>query len=254
MISEPHLGVMLLAHHRPWLLPLIVEQALSEYKSFVDITVDRPSADVVRVVDELSKRENVRVFESPEPCLQSGPGGDHFITVRQFQLERLQELSPKYGVIWDDDHILEQPQEGRYWMGRGYDLIYVRKRFLWNSVRKYNANMPEHNSCFFFKMLENDCYPSYELNRMIHAPVIVHDSPDSRKVEMLSFLLDTGYLWSEERERVFRAYAASGKIDPATAPLVAEPDLRDLKPSRKKGFWLKRIEKELGCLSRAKTR
>jgi hypothetical protein len=252
-MTDPHLGVMLLAHRRPWLLPLIVEQALSEFKAFVDITVDRPSSDVLEVVDKLAQQKNVRVFESPEPCLQPGASGDHFMTIRQFQLEKLQEKMPRYGVMWDDDHILESPQEGRYWMGRRFDLIYAKKRFLWDSVHKWNAKMPEHNSCFFFKMLEGDCYPSYETGRIIHAPVQVHDSPDSRKVEMKSYLLDMGYLWPEERERVFRAYAAAGKIDPATMPLVEEPDLRDVKREDRKGYWLKRIEKELGCLSRART-
>lgn len=247
-MTDPHLGVMLLAHRRPWFLPLIVEQALSEFKSVVDITVDAPSADVVEVVDKLSRNARVRVFESPVRCLA---GKENFMQVRQFQLEKIQELKPRYGVIWDDDFIMEQPQEGRYQMAHNYDLIYATKRYVWDSLEYYNERMFTHRSVFFFKMLEGDVFP---LDRMIHAPVMVHDSEDSRSIDLQSFLLDYGYLWESERERVFRTYAQAGKIDDSTKPLVMPPQLKKIKPKQcKKGFWQKLIEKELECLLPDKT-
>jgi hypothetical protein len=144
---------------------------------------------------------------------------------------------------------MEKPQEGRFWMARRFDLIYARKRFLWNSIDKFNAKMPEHRSVFFFKCLDEDDFPSVETGRIIHAPVRVHDSPDSRSVTLESNLLDIGYLWPEERERVFRAYAEAGKIDSATTPLVQEPDLRVIRRTQKeKGFWINKLEKEFKCL------
>lgn len=243
-----------MAHKRPWLLRLIVEQCLSEFKSFVDITVDRPSADVLRVVDELSGRKGVRVFESPRPCLVPGPGGDHFMAVRQFQLEKLQERMPNYGLLMDDDAIFERPAEARRAMAQRFDLIYVKKRYLWDNVRQYNANMFEHCSVHLFKMLEGDTFPAVESGRIIQAPLQVHDSEDSNKFTMSSYLLDIGTLWKEERERIFRAYAASGKVDGATLPLLQPPVLKKVKEYEcRKGFWLKRIEKELACLSQDQT-
>lgn len=253
-MSDYHVGVMLLAHRRPWLLPLIVEQCLSEFKSFVDITVDRPSADVLRVVDELSGRKGVRVFEAPRPCLVPGPGGDHFMAVRQFQLEKLQEKMPNYGCLMDDDAIFEHPAEARRWMAKRFDLIYAKKRYLWDNVYQYNANMFEHCSVHLFKMLEGDRFPEVESGRIIQAPLGVHDGDDSTKVTMSSFLLDIGTIWKEERERVFRAYAASGKVDGATLPLVQPPLLKKVKEiAGRKGFWLKQIEKRLACLSHDQT-
>lgn len=185
-------------------------------------------------------RPGVRVFESPVPCLA---GAENFMQVRQAQLENFQRLEdgPNYVAIWDDDHILEAPGEARRFMQREWDLIYCRKRFVWDKLTHYNAAFPEHKSVFLFKNREQDAFAP---DRMLHAPCPLHD--EGTKVTMNSHLLDIGYLWPHERERVFRAYAQAGKIDPATLAIMQPPELKRLK-NRRGGpnYWDRQLREHL---------
>jgi hypothetical protein len=224
---------MVLAHKRPWLLPLIVKQVKHEWPDgVVQITVDRPSSDVVSTIAEIQKKyPDVDVFEAPIPAIAER---ENFMELRNFQLEKIRQRGVEFAAMWDDDHIIESPGELEKYMQAGYDLVYISKLFLWDHLNLYNEAIPDHHSVFFFRVLENDKFP---LDRIIHAPVMVHDNPLARIAHVSTRLLDIGYLFSEERERVFTAYKRAGKIDPATLSLVNTPQLREYRAHRNLPYW-----------------
>ena len=216
---------MLLAHRRPQLLELIVDQVQSAWPSSqVDITLDRPSLEVLQLVDKLGRRPGVRVLCSPAEIRHDEL---HFRAVRQWQLEQLAPLEPRYAVIWDDDHVLEQTTEAKKHMDAGVDLIYAVKAYFWNTLEQTAHHIPEHRSVFFFRLRPGDQFPA---DRTIHAPAGVHDDPKSISVTMRNRLLDIGYLSAEERRRIFDSYKQVGKIDAVTRALVEPPILVPYRP------------------------
>lgn len=229
MNSEPvHLGVLLLAHQRPWLLPLIARQVAENWgeRSVICVTLDRATSPVLRAVARMTEMHpRVRIFNSPIAALDRG---ENFMRLRNLQLEQLQDVRPNYACLWDDDHILECPREAKWRFGRyKSDLIYARKRFFWDGLDHVNTALPDHNSVLFFRYSPDDRFPE---DRMIHAPAGVHDKPDAKVTQMRSTLLDIGYLTRNERERVFNAYKQAGKVDAATMALVSPPVLTPYRP------------------------
>jgi hypothetical protein len=208
------LGVLLLAHRRPALLPLIVRQIKGAWPlSCIQIALDRPSPAVLEVVQDLSRVEGVEVLRCPLPAVAER---ENFMQVRAWQHEQMLPRAPKYMAIWDDDHVLEATAEAKADMEWGVDLIYAVKAFLWDSLALVNTKMPEHRSVLFFRVRPEDRFP---LDRMIHAPTPLHDHPTSTAC-LGARLIDVGYLDAAERAQIFARYARAGKIDAATKPLV----------------------------------
>ncbi len=230
---------MVLCHHRPWLLGLIVEQIYATWPdAVVHFMADRPNAAVIAELAKLESHPAVKVFTSDMPAVG---GVENFMLVRQCQLRFMQQENPRFICIWDDDHILENPKEAADKVRhRHYDLIYTKKTIFWDDLEHTNCDLPVHNSVFFFRHLLNDRFP---LNRMIHAPWQIHDKLDAKVAQMKSTLLDIGYLYPEQREEVFKRYARAGKLDAATLPLTSSKP--NLAPYDKKGPWLDKLRKIL---------
>jgi hypothetical protein len=217
------LGVMILVHKRPWPLPLIIEQILESWPNCkIMLTADRPTAEVDEVVgDAWGPRVGTRA--APFPVVDSD--GEHFMAIRQWQLEELRLYRPRYIGFWDDDHLLESPDEAKFWMEKGVDIIDAEKAFFWNSMDNVNVKIPAHISPIFFKDRPGTAFPGSE-SRIIHTPVEIHDDPNSTRQKLVTKLLDVGYLFEGERARVWETYKLAGKIDAATMALVEEPHLK----------------------------
>jgi len=227
---EPILGVMILAHRRHKLLNLICEQARTICpNAVIQITLDRPTEEV-KFAAEATGAE---LFNLPFAVLDDT--GEHYMPARQWQFERLPACD--YAVLWDDDQILEDPTEALEIYVK-FDLVYVTKAFLWNSLNYQNIKIPTHSSVFFFRRLLNDAF-SRDRKRMLHAPEAVHDDPHSQRTTLRGRLLDIGYLIETERVRVATDYFRAGKIDSATMALVDEPILR---PFGSNSIWYEKLK------------
>lgn len=225
---------MVLGHARPWLFELIAKQATTIWPgAVVQITLDRPTGTVIAAAERAAaKYPGVEVLAAPFPAVADR---EYFMELRNWQLDQIRRHNPEFVALWDDDHILERPREVAQYLRGGFDLVYIRKLFFWDTLDQFNTAIPEHNSVLFFRVLPDDRYP---LDRVIHAPLQVHDSPLSRKVQVTSRLLDVGYLHQSDRERVFKVYARAGKLDAATLPLMNSPTLREYKPEKPSEWYL----------------
>lgn len=210
------LGVMVLAHRRPWLLGAIQAQAKQiDPHAVVQFTYDRPTEEVTWALATAEHRQ-----AAPRAVLDHR---ENFMEVRRWQLDQMRPFNPVYGVLWDDDHLLEDPAEARRVLEEGRaDLVYATKAYLWDKLELENKALPTHRSPFFFRLLPGDQFP---LDRTINAPAWVHDTKPM-VTDLHGRLLDIGYLTQEERERVWRAYKKAGKIDQLTTKLLAPPLLK----------------------------
>jgi hypothetical protein len=232
----PEIGLMVLAHQRPQLLRLIVEQALATWPdAVVDFGLDRPSPAVSQVVGDLvvSFPDNVRAWPVPVPAIAHR---ENFMTLRQLQLERMHQVRAKYVALWDDDHILSCPEEAVTLMAEGCDLIYVHKVYLWNSCATMNLALPGHNSVLISRRLESDAFGG----SMVNAPDRI--LRDGLVGQMRTYLLDVGYLKEAERKRVWEVYKRAGKIDPLTLGLNAPPRLFDVTKELANNGWYKKLK------------
>jgi hypothetical protein len=236
-------GIFILAHKRPWLLPLIVEQVANQWPDhIVQFSLDRPTAAVVEAVEDAREYGNVEVFTVPfSPVSEQG---DRFMEVRNFQMDKLEPHKPDYAVLWDDDHLLSGTARSAQLMEEGYDLMYVRKRFFWDNMIYTNERFPVHRSVFWFRCIKGDRFPT---DRIIHAPVRIHDHP-KKVTDLKECLIDIGYLRKEDRERVFKEYARAGKIDAATLPLADEPKLHKYTWHTNSLILRDKIEARMRCL------
>jgi hypothetical protein len=215
------LGVMVLGHRRPQLLSLIAEQICRQWPACaVDITLDRPNIEVVKAAHLAQRFPQVRVHAAPFPVVADR---EYFMEMRNWQLTQLRPLQPKYVALWDDDHLLEDPDEAARVMRVGADLIYVDKVYFWDHPEQYNSALPRHRSPLIFRYRDGDKYP---LDRTINAPAGVHDDPHAKNKVLYSRLLDFGYMHEDERLRVFEIYKRAGKIDQLTMGLVSPPALK----------------------------
>lgn len=218
---------MVLCHQRPWLLPLIARQCQTMWpESVLQFTLNRPSAAVLEAVQQAKVfHPGAEVFEAPFDPVDDK--GEHWMELRNWQLERMEARGPEFVMMWDDDHLFERPLEADTYMKAGYDLIYTKKLYFWQQANLVNVALFPHNSVTFFRLLKGDRFP---LDRIIHAPAGIHDNPLAKSAQMASRLLDIGYLFPEDRERVFKMYARAGKLDAAVKPLMEEPVLELYRP------------------------
>jgi len=221
---------MVLCHRRPYLLELIVKQ-LSKYwpnQSVVHFAMDRPTPAVELEVERLvmsTQSVKCRAYYLPFPVVSSQ--GERYMEARNFQLEALHQDEPRYVAFWDDDFFLEHPAEAVMLVrGNFYDMVYAHKLYLWDSPTQFTTHLPEHNSVFLFRRRLGDKFP---LDRMIQAPLPLHDDPEALVMQMNSRLIDIGYMHEAERQYIFKQYAKAGKIDQLTKGLLDPPRLHKTK-------------------------
>lgn len=223
--SEPQiplLGIMQLVHARPQYLRAIWRNMSRLARPYhLQVTLSEPTAEVVRVVAELEEGappycQSLQILEAPFNPLR---GKERFMELRRWQLERLPPT--EFAALWDDDQLLEDPDELVTALYNDACLTYATKAFFWDSPLFLATHFPVHTSVFTFRRLPGDTFP---LDRTIHAPAKIHDSPRS-VVHLSGRLLDFGYMDAADRNRCWRDYKRVGKIDPATRALVVEPTL-----------------------------
>src|SRR5262245_55766109 len=192
---QPEIGLMVLCHKRHQVLPLIVEQVQTVWPGArVDFTLDRPSPEVQETVDQLVANGGCRVFPAPFPALTHR---EQFIELRQFQLEKIQAEGVKWISMWDDDHILERPEELRDALAADQaDLFYISKRYFWDDLDHINEELPRHHSIIAFRNV-----PAQRWKKMVMAPHPLHDT--GRRADLAGGLLDVGYMAPAERARVW---------------------------------------------------
>ena len=214
---------MQLVHRRVSILPHIWEQLPGlGCPVHLGITLSRPTAEVIEKIQELvdrglGKRVSISLHNAPFSPLGER---ERWMELRQLQLEWLPR-DCTHGVIWDDDHILEDKKELVEAIDEGADLTYITKLFFWDSPKTYTTTFPDHNSVFSFRMLPGDRFP---LDRTIHAPAAIHDRA-KKVVQLKGRLLDYGYMDAYDRATCWAEYKQAGKIDAATRPLVMPPNL-----------------------------
>lgn len=235
-MARPTVGVVILAHRRPQLLQLIVEQFKSIWPdAAVDLTLDRPSPEVEREAEQAARRwPGVRPLRAPFGALTHR---ENFMELREWQRHQMDTLHPKWCCISDDDHVLSHPEEARRALEADqHDLFHVRKLYLWDSPLTANLGLPLHNSVYFYRRLDGDRFGG----RVINAPDRVHDT--GRRTDLKGWLLDVGYLTASERRRVWAAYKRAGKIDPLTLGLVvAPPRLHPVERELSDSPWYRRL-------------
>jgi hypothetical protein len=224
-MKKPLIGAMVLCHRRAYLLEEIVLQ-LSKYwpdQSVVHFCMDRPTPEVEAKVAALVRHAitvKCRAYYLDFPVVSSQ--GERYMEARNVQLEALHEDEPEYIAFWDDDLLMASPEEAVAFIRGGLaDLVYAKKLYLWDKPTQYTTHLPEHNSVFLFKRRRGDQFP---LDRIIQAPEPLH-SEAKHVAQMTTPLLDVGYMYEEERRRIFKAYAKAGKIDGLTQGLLDQPKL-----------------------------
>lgn len=230
------LVIFTLAHSRPKLLPLIVEQAQQlcdrGLETRVEFGVDHETEEVFYVLEDLLLK-NPKLVSAVRIPFQVVDDKEHFMEARNVQLASLRRFEPRYAALWDDDHLMEYPYELLPQINKGTDLIYSDKVYFWDSLHFHNIGLPLHRSVLAFKVRPGDTYP---LDRTINAPQGVHDDPAATKKVLESRLLDIGYMTSAERWRVFKVYKDAGKIDALTMGLMAAPTLKRFIPKYQKAY------------------
>ena len=236
-MARPPLGLLVLVHQRPQLIPLIVEQALTTWPGAkIDFTMDRPSEAVALEVERAvmtTPPGTVVARYAPFPALTHK---EQFIELRDWQLSKMQEgVPPEWCAMWDDDLLFANPDEAKEAMDSTlYDLLYSRKRFLWETPDQENVGFPPHNSIQLFRNL-----PGQKWTKMVQAPAPICD--EGRPGQLVGDMLDVGYLTAADRERCFAAYKRTPKLtDPYTAGLVDSAPR--LAPFVSDSPWHKRIK------------
>lgn len=237
--GRPRVVAMVLAHARAKLLPLIAHQLQTVWgkHAHVDILLDNPTEEVRWVTDTMKLLRNVRV--KPAPFSPLGAGGEKWMELRNYQLDWARELKPEYAAMWDDDHVLSDPIGSCCSLLTGVPMTRIMKTFFWGDLDHVNAAVPPHDAVFWFRVEENDAFPT---DRVIHAPAKIYDT--QRWVRERGELLDIGYLEEADRLRVFNAYKRAGKIDASVTPLVQPAHL--VPYSGNQGLWYRKL-KEVMC-------
>jgi hypothetical protein len=230
-MARPPLGLLVLVHQRHQLIPLIVEQVAATWPgAVVHFTMDRPSEAVLAAVEQ---EVGCYHAHAPFPALTHK---EQFIELRDWQLRKMNELdNPEWCAMWDDDVLFEDPAEAKAAMDGGqYDLLYSRKRFLWETPDQENIGLPTHNSIQLFRNV-----PYQRWTKMVQAPSPIADC--GLPGQLVGDMLDVGFLTKADRERVFKAYARTPKLaDPYTAGLVDSAPR--LAPFKSNSVWHQRIK------------
>lgn len=220
---------MVLCHRRPYLLREIVRQCFKLWpdNTVVHFCMDRPTPGVELEVERLvttALAYKARAYYAPFPAVSSQ--GERYMDLRNVQVEAMEQDNPKYIAFWDDDQILQDPEElAAVVRADQSDLIYATKQYLWDSPRQYTTHLPKHTSVFVWRHTRGDRFPT-DNRRIIQAPVGVHDNPASRRYDLCTALLDVGYMFEKERRQIFKAYARAGKVDDLVLGLLDKPVLK----------------------------
>jgi hypothetical protein len=224
----PRTAFIVLCHKRPQLLRLIDQQRRAiDPTSLLAFTLDRPSTDVIRVVEQIQREhaDSVVVNAAPFPALDAV---ERFNELRNWQVDQLRDYNPKYFVMMDDDGVFADPGALRRALSSTLDpeVVYATKYFLWDGLDQINRRLPRHRSSVAFKIRPGETFPPLNMDETRRPPNTIFS-------DVRSPLLDIGYLTDTERRRCFDAYKRVGKIDAATLPLVKSPELAYWMPRNK---------------------
>jgi hypothetical protein len=213
----PRTAFLTLCHRRHALLGLLNRQRLLvDPTSVLAFTLDRPSTDVIRVVEKLQRDwpDSVVVNTAPFPALDAV---ERFNELRNWQVDQLRDYNPKYFVIFDDDGVFAEPAALRRAMSsvKDPDIVYATKLFLWDGLDRTNSRLPTHRSSIAFKIAPGETFPPLNMDE-------VRRPPSTKVMDVRSPLLDIGYLTDTDRRRCWDAYKRVGKIDAATLPLAKD--------------------------------
>lgn len=208
----------------------VVFSELRRYRSFKGIAVlchvmaDRPSEEVKKVLEE-NEDLIYNVLPAPFPLVSSQ--GERFLEGLNLQLDDFERAGCDWYYLADDDYFLEsgQAQDALEWAleQNDFDMFNCWSVFFWDSPDLYNANR-KHYSPFLWRVLPGDRYP---LNRMIQVTEHRHDTAiaENRVSDLEVPILDYGTYSAADRQEVWERYAAAGKIDDFTRPLLQQPKL-----------------------------
>lgn len=234
----PTVGLMVLVHQRPQLLHLIVRQVVETWPDgLVDFGMDRPSIEVIGTVKALLDRypKNVRCWGTPFPAIAHR---EQFLELRQLQLERMHAAKVKFAALWDDDHILADPDEAKRCLADNPTLVYCHKLYMWDSPAYINIGLPGHNSVLFSRRLEGDRFGP----NMVNAPAEILRQGEGNFVQLKTWLMDIGYMTAAERARVWKVYKRAGKIDSLTTGLMRPPTLHCVEKELAESKWYAKLK------------
>lgn len=229
---------MVLVHQRPQLLRLIVEQVVETWPDgIVDFGMDRPTEGVRAVCNALLRQypKNVSVWEVPFPAISHK---ENFLELRQLQLERLHDFKVEYLSMWDDDHILADPDEAKRCLALKPTLVYCHKLYMWDSPSLVNIALPGHNSVLFSRRLDGDRFGT----NMVNAPAEILRRGEGDIAQLKTWLMDVGYLTAAERKRVWEVYKRAGKIDDLTLGLMRPPKLHSVENDLSGSKWYRKLK------------
>jgi hypothetical protein len=165
----------------------------------------------------------IQVVETPFGPLDPGYP-ERFFELRTWQMQQL-PADCTYGVLWDDDHLLEDEPEFLELIKKGAaDLIYGTRLFFWGSHQTYTTHLPVHRSLFAWRHHPGDRIPNKFEGKP--GPEIAHRRAKNI-VDLEGKLLDYGYVSEEDRTRVWQEYKRVGKLDAYVLALVRKPQLHD---------------------------
>src|SRR5262245_1370990 len=216
-------------HNRAHLLPIVLDELLrynrlGDTDCCISLAVDRPTSDVCKIIAKYSSRI-FSVIEMPFPLVSSF--GERFSEGLNLQLDDAErwDLNPDRLYLADDDRWFEPnritEELPRALATPDVDLWYCRSLFMWDEPHLYNPSR-YHHTPLISRYRPGDRFP---LNRMISAPVSVHDDAlIQRRTDCLGTpLLDYGSFTQPERDELYKTFAAAGKIDDYTAALLRPP-------------------------------
>lgn len=213
------LVVPMLLRRRGKLLQTIVTQAqkIADAVWFI-LMLDDPEEEVL---------ENLEAFPAGTRLVRARrrtlDGGDWFFDQRNILHEIIDKECPwvpTHGSLWDDDHALLDVRSTRDLLADPeVDLVYAKKKYLWDDAVHINHAIASHHSVLFWRWLPGDRYPHRRDGTRLHRP---DGHPGATRTIPV---LDNGYLDPAERLRVFRDFKAAGKIDAMTLSLFEPPIL-----------------------------
>jgi hypothetical protein len=229
-VPDVTLGIAVRAHRRLESLKVVLAEAkrygtFPGVRAFIHVLADRPAPGIPEYLKSAATPE-LHWEVSPFPILE--PGRERFIQAQNLQLDRLEQLyDPDWIYVADDDFAFEAVGiEKELPAALTHPSIvawFARVLFLQDAPNTYNPRRV-HNSIRLFR---HDRGFRHSDKRMLSMPDALHDSAiiSGRTGQLRTPLFEVGGYTAEERQKVYDAYAAAGKVDPFTGALLSRGPL-----------------------------
>jgi len=232
-IRANNLAFLLQVHKRAEYLPEIFAQMkfLSRgLHGHVFVRFDRPSQEVIRIIDRLAaklpKRLEFTPFEGKAraKAAQCNPNMLGGLARRELHDFAMATDDFDAGMLWDDDVLFtwRALQDLRAFLRfLEHDRYDIRWAMCHGNRATENITFPDHFATALFKVYPND---RWNIDYVQHSPHYTAFSDDAKIMETLA--LHLGYMTDEDRQIAWLNAKASGKIDAHTLALVREPSLK----------------------------